>query len=248
MMWKRIPGIKKFFGSLVLFCVSSNLLLLLYYPPKIFDNPCPLVVSWKKSQWSQYTRDGLPKSINCSFIYNRNHSSNIPSYKWCYRRDTITDYHYSKLASNCSMFLKHRNYNRHQVTSKEKKFPLAFSILMHTNVEQMERMLHAIYRPHNVYCIHVDAKSASSIHTAVQAIVKCLPNVFVASRVIPVHWAEFSVLEAEIICLEDLWKYKYWKYYINLAGTEFPLKTNLELVQVLKAYKGGNEIDGSPSQ
>ena len=247
-MRKDLPGVKKFFGGMVLFCIASNLLLLVFYPPKMLENPCPVVISGNKSQLSRNAHKFTPKPIDCTFIYSKKHTSSAPSLKWCRRHDAISDFSYLEMASNCSNFIKQRQFNRHPIKKEEKDFPLAFSILMHSNVEQVERMLRAIYRPHNVYCIHVDAKSASSIHMAMQAITKCLPNVFMASRTIPVHWAEFSVLEAELICLNDLWQHKQWKYYINLAGTEFPLKTNLELVQILKAYKGGNEIDGSPSQ
>ena len=34
-----------------------------------------------------------------------------------------------------------------------------------------------------------------------------------------------------------------WRYYINLAGSAFPLKTNAELVQILKLYNGTNDIE-----
>ena len=38
---------------------------------------------------------------------------------------------------------------------------------------------------------------------------------------------------------------KKWKYFINLTGQEFPLKTNYEIVQILKAYKGANNVEGT---
>ncbi|GFO07851.1 beta-1,3-galactosyl-o-glycosyl-glycoprotein beta-1,6-n-acetylglucosaminyltransferase 3-like [Plakobranchus ocellatus] len=40
-------------------------------------------------------------------------------------------------------------------------------------------------------------------------------------------------------------KRRKWKYFINLTGQEFPLKTNYELVKILKAYKGANNEDGT---
>ncbi|GFO33728.1 beta-1,3-galactosyl-o-glycosyl-glycoprotein beta-1,6-n-acetylglucosaminyltransferase [Plakobranchus ocellatus] len=36
-----------------------------------------------------------------------------------------------------------------------------------------------------------------------------------------------------------------WKYFINLTGQEFPLKTNYELVQIMKAFKGANNQEGT---
>ncbi len=37
-----------------------------------------------------------------------------------------------------------------------------------------------------------------------------------------------------------------WKYFINLCGQDFPLKTNLEIVKQLKAYAPLNCITGNP--
>ena len=39
--------------------------------------------------------------------------------------------------------------------------------------------------------------------------------------------------------MEDLYKrYKDWKYFINVSGQEFPLKTNNELVKRLEGLDG----------
>lgn len=77
------------------------------------------------------------------------------------------------------------------------------------------------------------------------AMVKCFNNVFLSSRSVDVVWGTFSVLEPELICMQDLWKYKSWKYFINLTGQEFPLRTNYELVQILTAYNGANDLEGT---
>ena len=41
---------------------------------------------------------------------------------------------------------------------EEMEFPIAFSLLVYKDTEQIYRLLRAIYRPSNYYCIHVDAK------------------------------------------------------------------------------------------
>jgi len=111
---------------------------------------------------------------------------------------------------------------------------------------QVERLLRLIYRPHNLYCIHADAKSSAAIRHAIQAIASCFSNVFVASKSVDVHWAEFSLLEAELICLRELFERpERWFYYVNVMGREFPLRTNQELVKIFKAYNGSNDVDGS---
>jgi beta-1,3-galactosyl-O-glycosyl-glycoprotein beta-1,6-N-acetylglucosaminyltransferase/N-acetyllactosaminide beta-1,6-N-acetylglucosaminyltransferase len=39
-----------------------------------------------------------------------------------------------------------------------------------------------------------------------------------------------------------------WKYFINLTGQEFPLKTNKELVRIFTALRGANDITGTTNQ
>ena len=108
---------------------------------------------------------------------------------------------------------------------------------------QVERLLRVIYRPQNSYCIHVDSKSGDTFKKALAAIARCFDNVFLASRSVDVQWGKFSVLEPDLICMEDLWKASAtWKYFINLTGQEFPLKTNAELVKILKVFNGANNV------
>ena len=50
----------------------------------------------------------------------------------------------------------------------------------------------------------------------------------------------------EVECMRRLMMHKAkWRYFINLTGQEFPLKTNRELVQILTALRGANDIDGT---
>nr|KAG5703704.1 hypothetical protein BaRGS_022993 [Batillaria attramentaria] len=111
---------------------------------------------------------------------------------------------------------------------------------------KVERLLRAVYRPHNVYCVHADQKSDEAFLSSLRLIVGCLPNVFVLERAIDVEWGQFSVLEPELECMRRLWSHAaMWRYFINLTGQEFPLKTNKELVTILKALKGANDITGT---
>ena len=115
---------------------------------------------------------------------------------------------------------------------------------MYKDVQQTERLLRAIYSPQNYYCIHVDTKSADVIHEAIKAIARCFDNVFVTSKSIDVQWGTYSVLEPELMCMQLLWNYTSWKFFINLTGQEWPLKTNLEIVKILKIFNGSNGIEG----
>ena len=55
--------------------------------------------------------------------------------------------------SMCKYYKSVRGFNKFQITDFEYDFPIAFIILTYEHVEQFERMLRLIYRPHNVYCI-----------------------------------------------------------------------------------------------
>lgn len=155
----------------------------------------------------------------------------------------ISSREYIDMTKNCPKFIQKRGYITSSLTEEELNFPIAFSILMFDYVEQTERLLRAIYRPQNIYCIHVDAKASDEIFEAVSGIVNCFENVF-TSRRINVTWGTHSVLEPDIICMHEEWnKSKKWKYFINLTGQEFPLQTNYEIVKALTAYNGSNDVD-----
>ncbi|WAQ94345.1 GCNT1-like protein [Mya arenaria] len=152
----------------------------------------------------------------------------------------------SRFTSNCSHFVKQRGYITNSLTKEEKQFPIDFSILIHTEVKQVETLLRAIYRPQNLYCIHVDTKSSAAFYEEIHAISSCFDNVFLSSQRFDVQWGTMTVLEPEIVCMNDLWNNNVsWKYFINLTGQEFPLRTNFELVKILKAYNGANDISAT---
>jgi len=166
-------------------------------------------------------------------------------YQEAHLRRPISNGEYAFKARDCDKFITDQGYITTTSSNDEIEFPLAFDLLVFKDIELFERLLRAIYRSHNFYCVHVDKKADPSFHRAVDAIVDCLKNVFVLRNNIEVTWGTFSVLEPDILCMKALLKYPKWKYFINLTGQEFPLKTNWELVQILKALNGSNIVGGS---
>ena len=131
------------------------------------------------------------------------------------------------------------------LNGKERDFPLAFSINIYKHVEQFERLLRAIYRPQNLYCIHIDKKSPDIFYRAVEAVAACFPNIFLASERINMIWGDFTILESILLCSKDLLSHeKPWKYVINLTGQEFPLRTNNEIVDILHKMNGFSAVPG----
>ena len=133
------------------------------------------------------------------------------------------------------------------VSKEEKQLPIAFGLTIHRSARLFERILRAIYMPNNVYCIHVDKKSSSVFREAIQAIIRCLSNVFIAANSVDVTWGHITVVQAQFSCMEELLKSTVkWKYYINLVGQDFPLYDNKQIVRALHGLNNTNNIESFP--
>lgn len=189
--------------------------------------------------------------IDCTAIYNLDPVEIGKSLE--IRRKAIVDLEddsIAKLTADCQRYLEVRGYNEVIPTQEERDFPLAYSLVVHKNMPMVERILRAIYAPHNVYCIHYDQKASKSFIAAVNGLVKCFPNVFVASKLESVQYAHVTRLKADLNCLSDLLRSDVrWRYAINLCGQDFPLKSNYELVAELKKLDGAHMLETSrPSE
>ena len=181
----------------------------------------------------------------------------------------VPDVNYIFDSKKCEMYKQIRGFYKYTandlIDDFEYQFPLAYSILTYNNVEQFERMLLAIYRPHNIYCIHIDNKSNIVFKKAIESIVNCFENVFITTQLLDIVYAGYNRLQADINCMNDILSLtsrtsilyqkivhrknflnknlnKNWKYLLNYAGSEFPLRTNYELTLILNRYNGSNEI------
>ena len=197
-----------------------------------------------------FLQDRNVKDVNCKLIIDGNQKEIRKANKFgkrsLMRQENLSDGDYINMTRNCSKFIQRRGYIMSELTQEEAEFPIAYSILMFKDVEQVEHLLRTIYRPQHIYCIHVDKKSALSIYRAMKAITSCFNNVFISAKRVRVTWGYFEVLEPDLNCMEELLqRHKKWKYFINLTGQEFPLRTNYELVRILKAYDGANDIEGT---
>ena len=133
------------------------------------------------------------------------------------------------------------------MTKDEEQLPIAYAFTIYKGARLFERILRAIYMPNNVYCIHIDKKSPEVFRRAIHAIIRCLPNVFISAVSTDVIWAHFSVVQAQLNCVEELLQSPVkWKYYISLVGQDFPLYENKEIVRALHILKNHNSIESLP--
>lgn len=162
--------------------------------------------------------------------------------------DLRADRDLHRKAQDCARFRSEMGYDVLPVDKEELDFPVAFSILVHKHAAQLERLLRVVHRPHNYYCVHVDANSGDDdVFQAVRAVSRCFANVFLPAERVAVTYGHFTRLQADLSCMRVLVaRGRDWRYLINLTGQMYPLKTNLEIVKILKTMRGFNDIDCLP--
>ena len=150
------------------------------------------------------------------------------------RSDTFSEW--SASMSNCSNVVEEFT-NNFYISPEELEFPLAFTFVVYTSPEQIVRLLKAIYRPHNLYCIHPDASKGEEFAEVFRRLSSCLDNVFVASKLQKVRYDYgVTITNAQLNCLRDLMTFptQRWMYAINICGRELPAMSNREMVKSLK--------------
>ena len=100
--------------------------------------------------------------LNCPAILDGNNDAiqMAKQYSHSNPRHPIQDREFTEVTKNCSGFKTETGYTDNRVSKEELDFPLAFSILFHKDLEQVENLLRTIYRPHNWYCLHLDADAS----------------------------------------------------------------------------------------
>ncbi|XP_051807023.1 beta-1,3-galactosyl-O-glycosyl-glycoprotein beta-1,6-N-acetylglucosaminyltransferase-like isoform X1 [Acanthochromis polyacanthus] len=204
--------------------------------------------------WWEYTDvDGGPeKECNCSAILQGEtealeKAKLLTLTKDFHKSVDIPDEYYINATKDCRNFKLSRKYLTFPLSKEEEDFPLAYSMVVHHKVQNFERLLRAIYAPQNIYCVHVDKKSETSVFAAIMAITSCFPNVFMVTRPVSVVYAGWTRVQADLNCMADLYNASTeWKYFINVCGQDFPLKTNLEMVRMLHSLKGQNIMESEP--
>merc|ERR1719342_878809 len=131
------------------------------------------------------------------------------------------------------------------VNQQELDFPLAYVITAFTDPRNVELSLATIFRPHNSYCIHIDQKSDKIFRETLENIMTCYRNKFSDSWIFSsnvsesVVWGHYSIVQAELNCLNDLMESnRNWLYALDMAGSEVMTYTNKELVANLSANLG----------
>ncbi|XP_019861306.1 PREDICTED: beta-1,3-galactosyl-O-glycosyl-glycoprotein beta-1,6-N-acetylglucosaminyltransferase 3-like, partial [Amphimedon queenslandica] len=123
--------------------------------------------------------------------------------------------------------------NNFYISPDEIDFPIAYEMLIYYQKNrflQALNLLKFIYRPHNIYCIHIDKGSPQWWINGIKCFTSCLPNVFVAKKLVKIYYGSVSILDAHLSCLSELLIVTTpWKYVLTLHSPELPLISNRDM-------------------
>ncbi|XP_043946423.1 xylosyltransferase 2 isoform X2 [Protopterus annectens] len=119
---------------------------------------------------------------------------------------------------------------------------IAYVLVVHGRAtRQLKRMIKAIYHKDHFYYIHVDKRS-NYLHREVVQLTQNYSNVRVMPWRMVTIWGGASLLKMYLRSMTDLlgmteWK---WDFFINLSATDYPTRTNEELVAFLSKFSDKN--------
>uniref|UniRef100_A0A0K0F143 Glycosyltransferase family 92 protein n=1 Tax=Strongyloides venezuelensis TaxID=75913 RepID=A0A0K0F143_STRVS len=124
-------------------------------------------------------------------------------------------------------------YSKVPLSDIEANYPIAYARNVYNNFHMLELQFLLSYAPQNHYCFAVDLKS-TELYKQLTSLAKCFYNVYVPSKRYNMNsygiYQAFSTYECMKILIN-----KKWKYLFILQNDDFPLKTNREIVEILKA-------------
>lgn len=111
---------------------------------------------------------------------------------------------------------------------------IAYFIMAHKNEKQILHLINALYDPSNVFIIHIDKKSPSSLYENLKSMFSTFGNIHFMKRQSAV-WGAWSLVDIQLNAVKQLLNYD-WDFFINLSGQDFPLKSQLEIKRFLATY------------
>ncbi|KAG9468996.1 hypothetical protein GDO78_021443 [Eleutherodactylus coqui] len=124
----------------------------------------------------------------------------------------------------------------------EKPLRVLYMLVVHGRaVRQLKRLIKAIYHKDHFYYIHVDKRS-NYLQSEMVQVAERYTNIRVTSWRMDTIWGGASLLTMYLRSMKDLlemtdWS---WDFFINLSATDYPIRTNQELVYFLSKYRDKN--------
>ncbi|XP_063315020.1 xylosyltransferase 2 isoform X1 [Pelobates fuscus] len=128
------------------------------------------------------------------------------------------------------------------VVLSEKPLRIVYMLVVHGRaVRQLTRLIKAIYHKDHFYYIHVDQRS-NYLHREITQLTERYANIRITPWRMVTIWGGASLLTMYLRSMKDLlempdWK---WDFFINLSATDYPTRTNKELVNFLSKFRDKN--------
>ena len=113
----------------------------------------------------------------------------------------------------------------------------AYLIMAHKNLEQIKKLLQLLDYPDNDIYIHIDAKADTAVRFFDYTSCCTKSKVFQLSQ-IKSAWGSYSLIECELLLLEQAAENKQYDYYHLISGMDMPLKTQFEIHQFFEKNNG----------
>lgn len=122
----------------------------------------------------------------------------------------------------------------------DKCMNIAYIVLCHKNVKQINEMIDLLNDEKNAFFIHIDKKSS------IEDKLKKADNIFILSpeKRIDILWGDISMIQATYNLLESVFQSKRkFDYVWLISGQDFPIKNKDAINQYLESNQGKNFIE-----
>uniref|UniRef100_A0A0N4ZJZ8 CAP10 domain-containing protein n=1 Tax=Parastrongyloides trichosuri TaxID=131310 RepID=A0A0N4ZJZ8_PARTI len=190
---------------------------------------------WKPNKLSKLNCERILNN-DLKYIYSNNN-----------KRTRITRNETSGAFSTRCYDIRRRGYYPDEpLTVEEKEFPLAYAINIYEDYLKLEQFFLITYAPQNHYCFGIDIKSDEVFKRKVKNLASCFSNVYIIDKELSLNHSGVNGNLYNYECMKIL-NDKNYKYLFLLQNDDVPLKTNHELVQILKIYNGTIDMNiGDP--
>ncbi|GMT03304.1 hypothetical protein PENTCL1PPCAC_25478, partial [Pristionchus entomophagus] len=150
-------------------------------------------------------------------------------------------------SDRCRTYLSSFGFAKSEPSQEEKEFPLAYAVVAHGSFDQLLLVLSSFYESHNAFCISVPSNADPVFIRLVHTLDDCFENIHVID-VGEISWGSYEIQRATYGCMQYLVEQEpvQWRYLQYLSGVDVPLRTNLEMVRIMKEWKGFSHVHTLP--
>ncbi|KAI6189376.1 hypothetical protein M3Y97_00001400 [Aphelenchoides bicaudatus] len=242
-------------GCVLLFSLVTLLFVYLIWLFAENEKPCRVVYGYSVEKANESSSSSLDDSLLQLRFVSPSETSNVPCSQFFNPNIDVTSLgkkfrtkyedpsNEKDLPTDCNSILERNNFHRKPLSKEENKFPLAYARNVFQDYRFLEITLSTTYAPQNFYCFSIDGKANKLFRQRMNNLAKCFPNVHITDFTAKMDSAGHNTNAHHMACLKWLAdKNKKWKYVMLLQNHDIPLKTNQEMVQILKWYNGTNDV------